>query len=145
MSLGLSYLPTLFPLSIIIHQDIHPLPLLHRRPGLALIIRNRVQHNLDGVVLRVVLVPLAPIVTDSVCKDAACFVECRGRDAASNVGVSLKAVFGILVPEVERAVGTGCAEGTVNRVEGDGVDGVNIDDVVDGRIAVAFEREVGTA
>ena len=52
----------------------------------------------------------------------------------------------VLVPEVEGSVRAGSAEGTVNRVKGDCVDGVDTGDVaVDGvLLAVAFEREVET-
>lgn len=100
------------------------------------------QHDLDGVVLRIVLVALAPVVADGVGKDAAALVERRRRDAAADVGVALEAVLGVLVPEVERAVGAGGAEGAVDGVEGDGVDGVDVDGVVDGGVAVALEGKV---
>lgn len=102
------------------------------------------QHHLDRIALRVLLVPLAPVVTNGVSKDATILVKLRRCNAASNVGVSLKTVLGILVPEVECAIRTRCAEGAVNGVEGNVVDGVDIDDVVDGGIAVAFERKVRT-
>lgn len=116
-----------------------PLPLLHRRSRLALVVVDGVQHYLDRETLRVVLVTLAPVVANGVGKDAAVLVECRRRDAAADVGVALEAVLGVLVPEVERAVGAGGAKGAVDGVEGDGVDGVDIYGVVDGLIAVALE------
>lgn len=50
----------------------------------------------------------------------------------------------VLVPEVERAVRAGRAEGAVDGVEGDGVYGVGADGVVCGWGAVAFECEVET-
>ena len=50
----------------------------------------------------------------------------------------------VLVPEVECAVATGCAEGTMNGVEADRVDGVDVADVAVGRwsLTVALEGEV---
>jgi hypothetical protein len=47
--------------------------------------------------------------------------------------------MGILVPEVERAVRAGGAEGAVDGVEGDGIDGVDFAAVVGRWFAVAFE------
>lgn len=102
-----------------------------------------VQHDLDGVVLGVVLVALAPVVANGVGEDAAVLVEGGGGDAAADVGVALEAVLGVLVPEVEGAVGAGGAEGAVDGVEGDVVDGVDAGDAVDGGVAVALEGEVG--
>ena len=75
------------------------------------------QHHLDGVVLCVVLVALGPVVANRVRKDATSLVEGSGSDAATDVGVSLKTVLGILDPEVERSVGTGRAGCAVDRVE----------------------------
>ena len=53
-------------------------------------------------------------------------------------------MLGVTVPEVERAVAAGGAEGTVLRVEGNGVDGVDVGDVarVGGCLPMAFEGEV---
>ena len=100
------------------------------------------QHHLDGVVLSAVLVALAPVIAHSVRKDAAVLVEGRGCDAAAYVGVALETVLGVLVPEVERAVGARSRERSVDRVERDVVDGMYVYCVVNGWVAVAFEREV---
>lgn len=97
------------------------------------------QHHLDRVVLRVVLEALAPVIANGVGKDASRLVERRRRDAAAHVGVPLEPVLGVLVPEVERAVGSRRAERAVYGVEGDVVDGVYVDHVVDDRVAMAFE------
>lgn len=102
------------------------------------------QHDFDGVVLRIMLVALAPVVTNGVGKDGAALVECRRGDAAANVGVALEAMLGILVPEVEGAVRSRCAKGAVDGVEGDCIDGVYVDGVVDNGITVALERKVGS-
>lgn len=53
-------------------------------------------------------------------------------------------MLGILIPEVEGTVATRSAERTVDRVEGDGVDGVDVADiaVVRWRLTVALETEV---
>lgn len=137
-----------------LHTHTHTLSLLQphspllppsRRPRFALLRLDGVQHNLDGVLRRVVLVPLAPIVRDRIRKDAARLVECGRDDRAADGRVALEAVFGILVPEVEGAVRAGCAEGAVGGVEGDVVDGVDGDDIVGRGVAVALEREVGAA
>lgn len=101
------------------------------------------QHDLDGVLRRVSLVPLAPVVRDGVGEDAARLVEGRRDDGAADGRVPLEAVLGVLVPEVEGAVGAGGAEGAVDGVEGDVVYGVDGDDIVGGGLAVALKREVG--
>lgn len=101
------------------------------------------EHNLDRIVLCVVLVSLGPVVTDGVGKDAAVLVEGRGGDAAADVGVALETVLGVLVPEVEGSVRTGRAEGAVDGVERDVVYGVDVGGAVDGRVTVALEGKVG--
>lgn len=90
----------------------------------------------------VVLVALAPVVTDSIGKDTAGLVECGRSDATTDVGVTFEAVLGVLVPEVERAVGARGAERSVLGMEGDIVDGVAVDDIAGRGVAVALEREV---
>ena len=100
--------------------------------------------DLDGVVLRVATVALAPVVADGVGKDVAVLAETRRNDAAADLGVALETVLGVLVPEVEGTVGTGGGEGAVLGVEGDGVYGVDLCDVAVGGVllAVALEGEV---
>lgn len=51
-------------------------------------------------------------------------------------------MLGDSVPEVEGTVRPSSAEGSVDRVEGDRVDGVDIRHVVGWGVAVAFEGEV---
>jgi hypothetical protein len=101
-----------------------------------------VEHNLDRIVLRVVLVALAPVVANGVSKYATILVERRGSDAAANVGVALEAVFCILVPEVECSIRAGCTESAVLGVERDIVDGMDIGDIVLGWISVTLEGEI---
>lgn len=121
------------------------LSLLERRPRLALVAVDGVQHHLDGLLLVVVLVALAPVVADGVGKDGARLVEGRRHDGPADARVALEAVLSVLVPEVEGAVRPGGAEGAVDGVEGDVVDGEDVGDVVGGRVAVALEGEVGPA
>lgn len=118
------------------------LPLLNAGPGLALVALDGVEHDLVGVVLAVGHVALAPVVADGVREDGAARVEGGRRDAAADVRVPLEPVLRVLVPEVERAVATGRAEGPVLRVERDVVDGVHLGRVALGRVAVALEGEV---
>lgn len=80
------------------------------------------QHNFVRVIGGVGGVALVPIVRNGVGEDGAIVVEVSAADASANLGVALQTVLGVLVPEVEGAVTTGGAEGTMNRVEGDGVD-----------------------
>lgn len=102
------------------------------------------QHDLIHRLRRIARVPFAPVITDRVRENGAGPVETGGADRAADLGVALKAVFGVLVPEVEGAVAAGGAEGTVDGVEVDGVDGVDVGDVAAGGwgLAVAFEGEV---
>lgn len=122
------------------------LPLLRARSRLALLGRHRVQLQLDGVLGVVPRVALAPVVADGVREDVAVAREGGRGDAAADLGVALEAVLGVLVPEVECAVGACGAECAVLRVERDGVDRVDLGDVALGGVvlAVAFEREVET-
>ena len=78
------------------HQALHiplglitTLSLLHRRSWLALVRVNGVQHDLDGIVLCIVLVALGPVVTDGVGEYAAILVEGRRRDTTAHVRVPL--------------------------------------------------------
>ena len=52
-------------------------------------------------------------------------------------------MLGYSVPEVECTVRAGGAEGAVDGVERDGVDGVNVRHVVRWGVAVTFEGEIG--
>lgn len=102
------------------------------------------EFDLDGVVLRVATVALAPVVADGVGKDVSVLAEAGRDDAAADLGVALETVLGILVPEVEGTVGTSGGEGAVLGVEGDGVYRVDFGDVAVGGVllAVALEGEV---
>ena len=80
------------------------LPLLTSRPRFTLLAQNRVKLNLDGILRGVTAIALTPIIADSIGKDIAVLGEAGSDDAAADFGVSLEAVFGVLVPEVEGAV-----------------------------------------
>jgi hypothetical protein len=114
------------------------------RSRFALVRCYRVQHNLIGQLRRVLLIALAPVVTDSVGEDAAVLVERSRRDGAAHLGVSLETVLCILVPEVERAIAASGAEGAVLGVPADSIDAVDVALVCRARrgLAVALEREV---
>lgn len=120
------------------------LPLLRVRPGLALIRRDGVEHDLVGLLGGIESVTLAPIVADGVREDVAVLVEVGCRNCAAHVRVPLETVLGVLVPEVEGAVGAGGGEGAMLRVEADGVEAVDVANVaiISGGLAVAFEAEV---
>lgn len=75
------------------------------------------QHDFVWEILVVVSIALGPIIADSICKDVSCPVKRRCRDRSSDLRVALQSVLGVAVPEVERAVTTGCAKGTVLWVE----------------------------
>lgn len=77
--------------------------------------------NLDRVVLGVATETLAPVVTDSVGKDITVLAEARCDDAATDLGVALETMLGVLVPEMESTVGACGGEGAVLWVEGYGV------------------------
>lgn len=102
------------------------------------------KHDLVWCLRGVCGVPLTPVVADGVRKNISVSVERSARDGSAHRRVSLQTVLGVLVPEVEGAVATRRAERTVDRVEGDGVDGVDVADiaVVRWRLTVALETEV---
>lgn len=99
-------------------------------------------HDLVGVLGCVVCVSFAPVITNSVCKDITVLVESCSGNGTSNRWIALESVLGYSIPEVECTVGASSAESTVLWVEGDGVDRVDIGDVVLGWVAMALEGEV---
>lgn len=103
------------------------------------------QHDLVRKLRGVCRVALAPVIADSVGEDTAGLVESSRGDGTADGRVALQTVLCILVPEMESAVTTGSAEGAVNGVERDGVDGVDVADVAVGRrgFTVTLEREIG--
>lgn len=120
-------------------------PFPNLRSWLALIRSDGVQHDLIRRLWRVDRVSFAPIVTDRIRENVAISVKIRAANRAADLRVSLEAVFGVLVPEVEGAVAARGAEGAVLRVEADRVDAEDVAGVaVVGRcLAVAFKTEVG--
>ena len=103
------------------------------------------EHDLVGVVLGVAHEAFGPVVSDRVGKDGTAIIEGGGRDTTTDRRVSLEAVLRVLVPEVKRAVTTGSAEGTVLGVKGYIIHSMDLGGVSRGRVAVAFEGEVGAA
>lgn len=103
------------------------------------------QHNLNGIVLVVVLIALTPVVADSISEDRARCVERSGGDASSNVGISLQSVLRVLIPEMKRAIRSCRTERAVLGMDRDGIDGMRLDNIVDSRIAMTFEGEVRSA
>lgn len=101
------------------------------------------QHDLVRVVLCVGHVTLAPVVPYSICKDGAARVELRGSDATTHLWVSLKTMFGIFVPEVESAVATSSAEGSMLGMERDIVNREYLGRGALRGLAMTLEREVG--
>ena len=99
------------------------------------------QHNLIRIPRRVVRVAFAPVVRHCVRKDVSVAVEARSADASAHLRIPLEPVFGVLVPEVEGTVAAGGAEGSVLRVEGDGVDGVYFRCVPGGGVGLAVALE----
>ena len=83
------------------------------------------QLDLDRICLRVASKALTPVIAHSVGKDVAVFAEARCHDGAAYFGVAFQTVLGVLVPEVECAVGAGGGESAVLGVEGDCVYGVD--------------------
>lgn len=103
------------------------------------------QHDLIGRLRGIDCVAFAPVVADSVGEDGAGTVECCGRDGPADLRVPLESMLGVLVPEMEGAVGAGCAEGAVHRVEGDGIDTEYVRHITcrRRRLSVTFEGKVG--
>lgn len=120
------------------------LPLLAVWPWLTLIWPDWVQHDLVGVLWVVRSIALAPVVGYCIGEDTASSVEGSRADCASNLGVTLQSVFGVLVPEMESAIAACSTEGTVLWVEGDSVDRVDVRHVaLVWRVrTMAFEAEI---
>ena len=103
------------------------------------------QHDLVGRLRGIDGVAFAPVVADGVGEDTAGAVEGGGWDGSANLRVPLESMLGVLIPEMESAVGAGCAERAVHWVEGDGVDAVHVRYVTcrRRRLPVTFEGKVG--
>lgn len=103
------------------------------------------QHDLVGRLRGIDGVAFAPVVADGVGEDTTGAVEGGGWDGSADLRVPLESMLGVLVPEMESAVGAGCAERAVHRVEGDGVDAVHVRYVTcrRRRLPVTFEGKVG--
>jgi hypothetical protein len=102
------------------------------------------QFDLNRILRIIPTIPLTPIITDSIRKDVSRATKRRSGNAAADLRVTLETVLCVLVPEMEGAVGSRRAEGAVDGVEGDGVDGVDFGDVAlrGVGLAMAFEGEV---
>ena len=99
------------------------------------------QLDLDGILRCVPAEALAPVVADCVGEDVSVPREGSCCDGAANLGVTLETVLSVLVPEVESTVGAGGAECAMLRVEGDGVDGVDLCNVALGGVLLAVALE----
>ncbi len=71
-------------------------------------------------------ITFTPIITDGISKDITRAIETGGGDRPPDGRVAFQTMFRVFIPEVKRAVGTRGGESAVDRVEGDGVDGVDI-------------------
>lgn len=114
-------------------------PLLVGWPGLALVRLHWVEHNFGRVCRGVALEAFAPVIANGIGEDGASLIECRRCDTTTDIGIAFEAMLGILVPEVERAVTTCCAESSVLRVKRDVVDCIYVCCVTLRRVAVALE------
>lgn len=102
------------------------------------------QLDLRWVSWRIRTVTFTPVVGDGVRENVTIAAEVGGGDGSPDFRVTFETVFGVLVPEVECAVGAGGAEGAVDGVEGDCVHGIDFCEVAGCWVllAVAFEGEV---
>lgn len=102
------------------------------------------QHNLVNTLRRMTRIPLTPIITTGIRKDIPRPAEARCRDALPRLREPLQPVLRVLVPEVEGPVRAARAEGSVNGVEGDGVDAVDVCLAAVGGVGlpVALETEI---
>lgn len=96
---------------------IHSLSLLAVWSRLAFVRLDGMKHDLVRVVRGVVRIALAPVVAHGVRKDSSRGVEVGCRNSATNLGVALQAMLGVLVPEVEGTVAACGAEGAVDGME----------------------------
>lgn len=97
------------------------------------------QHNLGRVVGGVGLVSLAPVIANGIGKNGTGLVEFGGGDTTTDIWITLQSVLGILIPEVECAVATGCTKRSMLRVERDVVDSIDICGLILGLVPMAFE------
>lgn len=84
---------------------------------LDLLLGNRMQHDLVDCLLGIARISLAPIITNSICKNATIPVERRAGNGAANIRIPFQSVLCVLVPEMECAVASSSAESAVDRVE----------------------------
>lgn len=75
------------------------------------------QHDFVDCLLRIARISLAPIITNSICKDTTIPVERRAGNGSTNIRVPFQPVLCVLVPEMECAITASSAESAVDRVE----------------------------
>lgn len=109
-------MPGLPPFSLFPLESL-PLPIVVST--LSFIWAHRVKHDLILSVLSIGRVTFTPVIADSVGKDTTVPAESRAGDGPSNSRVTLEAVFGVLVPEVEGTVASSSAEGAMDGMETD--------------------------
>lgn len=120
------------------------LPLLDAWAWLALFSSNRMHHDLVRILRSVGCISFTPVVADRIGKDLPTSIKGCSRDSAASSWISLKSMLGNSIPKVKSAVRTGSAKGAVLRVEGDGVDRIDVCHVVLRGVTMTFERKVGT-
>jgi len=100
------------------------------------------EHHFVHVLGRIVLKTFTPIVADPVRENRTVSIEIGGRDGTTYGRIALEPMVCVFIPKMERPVGPGGAERPKDWMERYGIDGVNIDCVVHGRVAVAAKGEV---
>lgn len=105
------------------------------------------QHHFADILWCIFLKSLTPVVANRICEHRTLPIK-RGRgDGSSDCWVALQSVLGIAIPEMKRAVTTSSGKGTMDGVERDCIDTVDIGHISIGAsrgrcVTVALEAEV---
>lgn len=145
--LGLSVVIQQWNLVVTQRRMLESSSLLSTRSRLDLLWLHAMQHHLVDKLWGILLISLTPVIANCICEHCALSIKRGGSYRSSNSWVSLQSVLRVTVPKVESAVTTGSGESTMDGVERDRIDTVDVGDIpirASGRwcVAVAFETEI---
>jgi hypothetical protein len=99
------------------------------------------QHDLIRKIWCIKQIPLTPIIANCISKELSIHIKRRRRNLSLNTWIQVQPALSLIVPELEGAVRTARAEGTMNWMNRDIVDGPHVRYIVGWFVflAVAFE------
>lgn len=145
--LGLSVVNQQWNLVVTQRRMLESSSLLSTRSRLDFLWLHAMQHHFVDKLWGILLISLTPVIANCICEHCTLSIKRGGSYRPSNSWVTLQSVLRITVPEVESAVTTGGRESTMDGMERDRIDTVDVGDIPIRAscrwcVAVAFETEI---